>query len=127
MANVNNMFPSKWLRASDLQGKEPTVTIERMTMEDVEQGKDAQPVLHFAGKDKGLVLNKTNAMNVATIYGPETDAWIGKNIQLFTTFVDFQGRSVEAIRVKPVQPSSAPAPAAPEPAGPHDPLDEIPF
>jgi len=127
MANVNNMFPSKWLRASDLQGKEPTVTIERMTMEDVEQGKDAQPVLHFAGKDKGLVLNKTNAMNVATIYGPETDAWIGKNIQLFTTFVDFQGRSVEAIRVKPVQPSSAPAPVAPEPAGPHDPLDEIPF
>ena len=125
MANVNNMFPSKWLRASDLQGKEPTVTIERMTMEDVEQGKDAQPVLHFAGKDKGLVLNKTNAMNVATIYGPETDAWIGKNIQLFTTFVDFQGRSVEAIRVKPVQPNAAPA--APEPAGPHDPLDEIPF
>lgn len=132
MTNVNSMFPSKWLRASDLQGTEIVVTIRSLTMEEVEQGKEAQPVLHFEGKDKGMVLNKTNAMNISTIYGPETDGWIGKPIQLYTTFVDFQGRSVEAIRVKPVQPVSLspgsngpPTPAGPPASAELD--DEVPF
>lgn len=98
--NINQVFPSKWLSAPDFQGREPTVTIAKITMEEVEPGK-IKPCLWFHGKEKGLILNKTNASNIAFLYGEETDAWIGQQITMFATWVDFQGRSVEAIRVKP--------------------------
>ena len=119
MANINNLFPSKWLKAQDLGGKEVTVTIANMVMEDVEQGKGPQPVLHFHGKEKGLVLNKTNAMLIAHTYGPDTDAWVGKAVILHVEPVQFQGRVVDAIRCK--------ASAAPATAEADDFNDEIPW
>ena len=123
MVNVNNMFPSKWVKAADLQGKEIVVTIDRLGKEEVEQGAPPKYILYFEGKNKGMVLNKTNTGNLATIHGPESDGWIGKQIQLFSTFVDFKGESVEAISIKAVAPASV-APPVPE----HDSIDdEIPF
>jgi hypothetical protein len=70
------------------------------------------PSCILQGKDKGLVLNKTNANNIAAVYGDDTDDWIGGGIQLFPTMVDYQGRSVEAIRVRvaPRKAASAPQP-----------------
>ena len=64
-------------------------------------GSDHKVVVYFKGKDKGLPLNKTNANNIALAYGMETDRWLDKEIILFTAVVDFQGKSVEAIRVRP--------------------------
>lgn len=136
--NINQVFPSKYIAAADLNGQQVAVTIERVAMEPVAQNEPPKPVLYFQGKKKGMVLNKTNAANIATMYGPETDGWIGKAITLFSTFVDFQGRSVEAIRIKPQvpmqqnsnfttpDPIAAPPPAT-APEGPNDPEDEIPF
>lgn len=129
---VSQAFPSNYLRASDLQGKEPTVTIARVEMEDI--GDDRKPVVYFAGKEKGVVLNKTNANNISMLYGDDTDNWIGKPIGLYATYVDFQGRSVEAIRVKPARANGNGhhvAPPPPPPRQPEPPLqdldDEIPF
>ena len=103
--DINAAFPTKYVSAADITGKEPIVTIARIVMEEIEEGKQ-KPVLYFANAQKGLVLNKTNSMNISTIYGPETDQWIGQSIQLFTTWVDFNGRSVEAVRVKPQTPQA---------------------
>ena len=50
--------------------------------------------------DKGLCLNKTNAGTIADLYGPETDAWIGRQIRLFATEVPFGAEQVLAIRVR---------------------------
>ncbi|MGP1257068.1 MAG: hypothetical protein ACTS10_21810 [Kiloniellales bacterium] len=96
---ISSAFPSNYLKASDLQGHEPTVTIARVAMETV--GDDHKPILYFQGKEKGVVLNKTNANNIAMLYGDETESWTGKPITLYSTWVDFQGKSVEAIRVRP--------------------------
>src|SRR3990167_4125077 len=100
---ISTAFPSKWLKAADLQGSTPHVIIASIRMEDIGDD-DQKPVLYFQGKTKGLVLNKTNATNITLAYGDDTDAWIGQEIVLFTAWVDFQGRSVEAIRVRPPQP-----------------------
>lgn len=97
--NINEAFPSNYLKASDLKGTTPTVTMSHVTSE--QMGDDRKLVLYFQGKDKGMVLNKTNANNIATIYGPETEQWQGKKVVLAVAWVDFQGRSVEAIRVRP--------------------------
>lgn len=98
---VSQAYPSKYLSAPDLQNREHTLTISRTVMEDIGQNEH-KPIVFFQGANKGLVLNKTNANNIAAIYGDETDSWTGKQITLFTAWVDFQGRSVEAIRVRPV-------------------------
>lgn len=95
---LNSIFPSKYLKAADLQKKQITVIIDSAEIEVL--GEDRKLVLHFKGKDKGLVCNKTNANRIAYTYGQDTDSWIGKEIILYSELVDFQGRTVEAIRVK---------------------------
>lgn len=135
--NVDELYPSKYLSAADLQGKEPTVTITQMTMEKMTDGQN-KPCIFVNNRPKGIVLNKTNAMSIASMYGKNTDSWIGKKIKLVKVWTDFQGKPVEAIRI--VQPGvdtmqergfEAQAPAAPPPARPDDYGatldDEIPF
>lgn len=97
--NMNDAFPSKWLKADDIE--QPTiVTIKDVTIESV--GDDERkPVVWFREFDKGMVMNKTNANNVSGIYGPDTDAWIGRTMEITTTMVDFQGRSTRALRLYP--------------------------
>lgn len=125
--NINDQFPSKFLKASDLSGGEVTVTIKDCIVEAI--GEDKRPVLYFAGKEKGVVLNKTNATNIGDAYGPDTDEWLGKKVTLYTTYVDFQGRSMEAIRIRPArdkQPAPKPA-VAPAFDGPGPDDETIPF
>src|SRR5262245_20329528 len=98
---ISSAFPSTYLKAADLQDRNITVTIDRVEMEDI--GSDHKPVIYFQGKEKGLVLNRTNSNNIAAVYGDETADWAGKEITLYPTIVDFQGRSVDAIRVRAPQ------------------------
>ena len=129
MANINDAFPSNYIKASDLKGGQPVVVIDRIEFEPVGQKKEMKPILYFEGKEKGLVLNKTNAKNIAGLTGTfETDDWVGFSIRLYATNVEFQGDTVEAIRVKaaPVGRQRTPAP---EPEPDLEPLDgsDIPF
>lgn len=110
--NINSAFPSDYLRADDLKGRTVKVTIDDVTME--KMGEDQKPVVHFVGKDKGLALNKTNALMIASSYGPDTDAWRGKEIEIRPDKTSFQGRIVDCIRVQ------MPAPVGQE-------LEEAPF
>lgn len=95
---ISTAFPSTYLKAADLDGRNIGVTMDYVRMEDI--GGDHKPVLYFEGKEKGMVLNKTNANNIMAVYGDDTDDWHGGELTLFSAIVDFQGRSVEAIRVK---------------------------
>jgi hypothetical protein len=96
---MSTAFPSKYLRAADLQGRDVTVTIERVEMADIGDD-DPKPVVYFKGKEKGLVLNKTNAGTIADTLGDETDDWTGAAIVIFPTKTDYQGKRVDAIRLR---------------------------
>lgn len=114
MVNINNVYPSKYVSAGDLKGRDVTVTISRLAIEKMANNNEERPVLYFDRADKGMVLNKTNASTIAALYGPETDNWPGKSITLFGTDVDFQGSRVPAIRVRPAVPgNNATQPTAP--------------
>lgn len=134
MPSINDAFPSNYLKAADLKGRNVTVTMDRVEFEVL--GDNKKLILYFEGKDRGLVLNKTNANNIANAYGDDTDDWIGKQIVLFEAMVDFQGRTVPAIRVRMPQikdkPKQAVRPASADmqdrrPVPPDDMNDEIPF
>jgi hypothetical protein len=94
-----DVFPGRFLRAADLAGHTPVVTIARVEVQTV--GDDQKPVVFFEGKDKAIVLNRTNFNAIVEITGREdTDDWPGHKIKLITTKVDYQGRRVPAIRVE---------------------------
>lgn len=98
--HINEAFPSKYVRAADLKNSEVTVVIATVDVENISP-TERKLVMTFQGKQKGMVLNKTNANRIAYVYGNDTDDWIGKEIVLYPEMVEFQGRMVEAIRVKP--------------------------
>jgi len=115
--NIDAAFPSKYLKAADLGDSDRTVTIAKIDIEDIGKGKEQElkPVLYFNETKKGLVLNKTNSKTIKSLHGPETDAWVGKQITLFTTEVDFAGDQILAIRVR-LRVSKQAATFAPPPA-----------
>lgn len=112
-------FPSLYLGSHDLNGKDATLTIRHIVVEDLktERGTERKPVLYFvetqkkAEKDnteeKRLVLNKTNASTIAAMYGPETNEWKGKRVTLYPAVVSAFGKDAEAIRVRPNPPANA--------------------
>ena len=94
----DDIFPSKYIKASDLKGRAHMVTISHCVMEKL--GNDQKLIIYFQGKDKGLVTNKTNFGRIAYLYGDETDDWPGAKIVLVAELVDFQGKPTMAIRVR---------------------------
>jgi len=99
MVNINNVFPSKYLSAEDIAGQEYTVTIRNVSMEQFDDG-DSKAIVHFDELPKGLTLNKTNAKTISGLYGPETDAWGGQKVTLFTVWTEFGGKQTQGIRVR---------------------------
>ena len=111
---ISDAFPSKYLKSDDVGTQRITVTVMALTMEDIGD-KEFKPVLRFMGKDKGMVLNKTNATILASVWGDETDQWQGKQLELFAQPVMFQGRQVMGLAVAPLlQSGQVPHQSAPE-------------
>ncbi len=100
--NLDEAFPSKYLKASDLpdEGSE-AFTISAVTIDEVGQDKDKKLVISFEGEDKGIICNKTNSNTIAKITGSrDTDDWVGQVVNLYRAEVPFKGEMVEAIRVR---------------------------
>lgn len=111
--HVNDMFPSDWLKAYDLKGKAHTVTIEKITKEQLWNRESRQNedcwVLWFVNADKGLILNKGHAETIAEMYGPESNDWISKRITIVPKVEQIKGEQKEVVRVSPVKPATKPA------------------
>lgn len=117
----SDIFPSNYIKADDLQGRDIPVTISHAVIEKL--GNDQKLILYFQGKEKGMVCNKTNFNRIAFMYGDETDNWDGKRITITSEFVEFQGKTVKGLRIKP----PADAPTKPAPRETENPADDIHF
>lgn len=124
---ASDAFPSPFLKADDLQGKNVTVTIAGVEMQEIGQGaqKSVKPVISFVGKEKGLVCNKTNWNTIIKLWGDETDEWEGKKIILCPREVEYQGEMVLSIRVSIQKPMGGKVVEPDKVEG--DPEDEPPF
>ena len=99
----DDVFPSKYLKASDLNGKPIAVEIMDSAVEQLKtlDGKTQDKlILNFKGYKKGLVLNRTNYDAIADIHGEETDDWEGKIIELYPTKTAMGGKTVACIRIR---------------------------
>jgi len=111
-----SMFDRNYLGHFDLQGKEVTVTINKVLAGDLTaQGgrKSKKPIIYFEGKEKGMILNKTNSKTIAAMYGAYVEEWVSKRITLYvstTNNPDGTG-SVECLRIRPGVPQAVKAAA----------------
>lgn len=101
MMNIDSAFPSRYLKAADVDG-ELTLTISGVEIGEVgqDENRESKPIVYFAEVEKGLVLNRTNASAISALFGSETDEWQGKRIALFVENVAYQGKQTPAIRVR---------------------------
>lgn len=125
------MFPNEWLSAVDLKGKDVTLTVHSIKVEEMPHGDEVRPVLRFAeleqrpkDKRKRLGLNKTNATAIASLYGREAMDWIGKRVTLYPTTCSAFGEVVDCIRVRPTKPHEKDAPVETQPPMPEEAPDE---
>ena len=104
-------FKGSFINAAELGTKTPTLRIAAIKLVEVPViGKDgdvdenktkAKGVIYFAEvKERGWVLNRTNAQLLAAMWGVETDAWLGKRVTLHAVPVRVGNKTEPGIRVK---------------------------
>jgi hypothetical protein len=119
---------SKYLNASHFTRGELEVEIDHVEVEEVGRDREEKLVLYFKNRPKGLPLNATNYKTLESTRGPETDDWVGIRIKLYQTKVEFDGKEVDAIRIRVDQSEHLPLDQCTRPK-PYDGAmeDEIPF
>jgi hypothetical protein len=133
MANRNDIFPSKYPKASDLNGTAIVVTIQSAPTEVLRtpDGKEeSKTVLYFKGGKKALPLNMTNWDAVAEITGEDdTEKWPGHKVELYPTTTEMKGKIVDCIRIRAPAQGELKSAAKKKPAKPvtDDMDDAIPF
>lgn len=106
---VSDVLPSEYLEAANLGGRDCRVTIDRVEDRHSGKGTDGKPInkplLHFQGKKKGMILNKTNAKVIRDKVGlgDEMQSWVGREITIYPTTCDaFGEKNKPCIRVRPM-------------------------
>ena len=122
--SIHEAFPSKYLKAHDLPNDRSVVAvvIEGLSSARFDDGME-RPVLMFKDRQKGLVLNKTNAMAIADKFGDDMEKWIGCPIGLYADRTPFREKIVDCIRVT----TDVKVAPAPEPPLTGDADSDIPF
>jgi hypothetical protein len=126
MPDLDDIFPSKYLKVADLKGQTRIVAIAGIEVSVIGQGASAaqKPVMRLATPEgaaipKMFVANKTNCNQLAHDYGTRRiDGWIGRRMELIPSTTQFQGQVVPCIRVRGVGGQAASGAAAAAPATP---------
>jgi hypothetical protein len=128
MPDIRKSFPSKYVKFTDCNESDLILTITRVVDEDMEADgkKESKPVIYFTEVEQGFVCNKSNGEMIASLYGYDTDNWIGKRIALYATKVQFGPKMVDAIRVRERVPAVSHAAAGKGGAAPARPSENAP-
>jgi hypothetical protein len=113
MPSFKTVFGS-FLKTEDLQGKSVRVMVESVTLETIKGHEGAADerklVAKFAGKDKGLVLNKTRCEQMEAVFSTDDyDQWVGP-VTLSPGTTKFGGKTVGCVDIGPVS-AGKPKPA----------------
>ena len=102
-------FPPKFLRSVDAKTKPIIVVISHLEMQLVGQGQDQKekPVLHLEGA-KPMVLNRTNFEVLEEAFG-DSDDWPGHKIKIKCVRTQFDGKTVDGLRIYPIVSKPTPA------------------
>ncbi len=83
--NFDQLYAGRFLKAGELLGKKPTLTIDEVYLEKLrgEDGSDKfKAIITFKGKDKALVACKTNGLCLKAMFGKMIADWEGKRVTI---------------------------------------------
>jgi hypothetical protein len=122
MSRVSDIYAGDYLKAADLLplGQRRTAIVHAAQAEPIGPEQKQAVVLDVvtaSGKawPKRIVLNKTNALLMATAFGDDYSQWPGRQLAIWSENVTFKGQVVAGIKVQPLPPTVAAA-VAPRPA-----------
>jgi hypothetical protein len=101
MSDFDDLYGTRYLSASEVT-KPVTATIDRIDEEDFARPGEAprvKKVLYVRGGKKGIVLNKTNANNLASAFGRTFPAWIGQRMIIRAEPTMFAGKPTMGLRL----------------------------
>lgn len=82
----DQLYPGRFLKAGELLGKKPSLTITEVDIEEL-QGDDGakkvKAIISFKETEKKLVACKTNGVCIKEMFGKELAGWIGKRVTIF--------------------------------------------
>lgn len=80
----DELYPGRFIKAADLKGKNVTLTIASVDLEELEgdKGKQIKGVVGFDRTEKQLALNKTNGICLKEMFGKKVQGWVGKRVTL---------------------------------------------
>lgn len=96
---ANEVCPSPHLEAADFPA-DTEVTIKAVNFAEVGAEKVKKGVLYFEELPRGMVVNRTNLKRIIAWHGNETDDWVGKKITLYASETEYNGDTVDCIRVR---------------------------
>jgi hypothetical protein len=112
--NANDFLGGNYLKKEDIDGA-ITATVTDVWSEVVLNAGRKKLVVSFREFEKPLILNKTNIKRFARIFGSgDTTAWRGPVTVYVEAGVEYAGRVVGGIRVRPAEAKSEPRGDAPE-------------
>lgn len=99
--DFDQLYPGRFLKSGELLGKKVTVTIADVEIDELEgeKGKRVQGIIHLKGKNKQIVLNKTNGLCLKGMFGRKLGDWIDKRIVIFQDQTRFGSDTVDCIRI----------------------------
>jgi hypothetical protein len=105
---AHEAFPGKYLKSADVKERPRIAVISHIEHEKVGKGADAEEkyVLYFEGDNKPMVLNRTNWDTLEDAFGDSND-WTGHKVKIKTARTQFQGKSIDGIRVEAIVPKPA--------------------
>lgn len=86
----DELYPGRFIKASDLKGKKVSLTISKVRVEELvgDKGPQMKGIINFEGKDKALALNKTNGLCLKAMFGRKVQEWVGHKVTLFASTWD---------------------------------------
>src|SRR5688572_28279456 len=81
----DELYPGRFLKAGEFKGKQVTLRIASVDVEELigDKGAQIKGIISFVKTDKKLALNRTNGICIKEMFGKKLPEWVGKRITLF--------------------------------------------
>jgi len=81
----DQLYPGRFMKAGEFQGKRPTLTITAVKLDELEgtKGRQVKGIISFRETEKALALNRTNGICLKAMFGRRVQEWVGKRVTLF--------------------------------------------
>lgn len=86
----DELYPGRFIKATDFKGKQVTLRIAKVHVEELvgDKGPQMKGIIAFDRTEKALALNKTNGICLKEMFGKKVQEWVGKRVTLFPSTWD---------------------------------------